>query len=81
MTKTRQGRRPKVISLSAEQKQELERLSRRARTNRGVAFRAQIILLNSEGLAAVDIARKLRTTLQTVYKWTKRFRSAGVDAL
>ncbi len=81
MTKTRQGRKPKVISLSVEQNQELKRLSRRARTNRGVAFRAQIILLNSEGFPAIDIARKLRTTLQTVYKWTKRFRAAGVDAL
>jgi transposase len=81
MTKKRRGRKPKTIALSGEQKEELERLSRRARTNRGVAFRAHIILLSSQGLPAAEISKKLRTTLQTVYKWTKRFRLAGVDAL
>ena len=81
MAKTRRGRKPKTITLSAEQKLELERLSRRARTNRGVAFRAQILLLSAQGHPAAEISKRLRTTLQTVYKWTKRFRLGGVDSL
>jgi transposase len=79
--KKKRGRKVKIISLSAEQRLELERLSRRSRVHRGVAFRARIILLGGEGLSGIEICRKLRTTNVTVCRWRKRFFAAGVDGL
>lgn len=81
MKKTRRGRKAKIIVVNLEQKLELERLARRAQVNRAVSFRARIILLSSEGLPAQQVARQVRANLQTIYKWQRRFRSAGVNAL
>lgn len=81
MKKTSRGRRPKPISLSQEQRLELERLSRRSRENRGVAFRARIVLLSGDAMTGEEISRKLRCCRQTVQRWRQRFQSAGVDAL
>lgn len=79
--KKKRGRKVKVVSLNSEQKHELERLARRSRANRGVAFRARIVLLCAEGLTGQQICRKLRTTNPTVCRWRKRFLVAGVDGL
>jgi len=81
MKKTLRGRKPKTIRITAEQRSELERLSRRGRKNRGVAFRSRIILLSSQGIAAKDVCRKLRSCLPTVYAWRKRFTEGGVNSL
>ncbi len=81
MRKTHRGRKAKIIVVNLEQKQELERLARRAQVNRSVSFRARIILLSSEGLSVKDIARQVRANVQTIYKWQRRFRATGVNAL
>lgn len=81
MKKRHAGRRPKGLVLSPEQKQEVERLARRYRTDRGVAFRARIVLLSSQQRPAAEIARTLRACLETVYRWQRRFRAGGIDAL
>jgi len=70
-----------LTEVTAEQKQELERLARRGRKNRGVAFRARIILLSFQGNSASRVCGRLRTGLPTVYKWRKRFKNGGVNAL
>jgi len=75
------GRKPKSTLLTPEQRMELERLARRYRSNRGVAFRAKIILLSSRGVAAETVSKELRTCRQTVQKWRTRFLKCGVDAL
>jgi len=79
--KKKRGRQPKIIVITAEQQHELERLVRRTRENRGVAFRARIILLSARGLIGLEICKKLRTTNRTVYSWRKRFLAGGTDAL
>lgn len=75
------GPKAKPIALTPEQTQELERLARRPRESRGVAFRARIILMSARGEVGLHTARKLKTTHQTVYRWHKRFLAGGVDAL
>jgi transposase len=64
-----------------EQRSELQRLARRARTNRDLALRAKIVLASSAGLTNVAVAAKLRTSHVTVGKWRRRFVEGGVDAL
>ena len=60
---------------------ELERLARRARTNRHVALRAKIVLRCARGESNVAVAAKLRCSNVTVCKWRQRFTTGRVDAL
>jgi len=75
------GPKPKSIRLSQDQKSELERLSKRVRTNRAVSLRAKIILMSADGVPGLRISKKLKTTNQTVCRWRSRFLSGGIDAL
>ena len=77
----RTGRPKTPLVVTDEQRTELERLARRARTNRSVALRAKIVLASAKGLANTAVAAKLRTTAVTVGKWRKRFIEGGVGAL
>lgn len=74
--------RPRIeITLSEEERTELERLSRRIRVNRNVAFRARLVLASASGESDVAVAKKHRTTNQTVGKWRKRFAAQRLDGL
>jgi transposase len=66
--------RPKVaLVVSEEERDELQRLTRRARVNRAVAFRARLVLACAAGATNSAVARRHRTTNQTVGKWRRRF--------
>lgn len=58
--------------LSESERIELIRLTKRARVNRAVAFRARVVLACAD---APDnaVVRRLRTTKSTVAKWRRRF--------
>jgi transposase len=74
--------RPKAeLVVTERQRDELERLARRARTNRHVALRAKIVLASEQRLTNLEVAAKLRTSHVTVGKWRKRFIERGVDGL
>lgn len=77
----RTGRPKAELVVSGSEREELERLARRARTNRHVAMRAKIVLACAEGDTNVAVAKKLRTSHVTVGKWRKRFVERGVDGL
>ena len=71
--------RAEVVITDSEQA-ELIRLTKRARVNRAIAFRARIVL------ACVDasdtaVARRLRTTKTTVAKWRGQFVDRRLDGL
>ena len=66
--------RPK-ITLSPDDRQDLERLVRTHKTPQYVSIRAQIILRLEQGQRIVDIARQLRITRRTVYLWRDHWRS------
>ena len=77
----RTGRPVAAVSVTAEQRLELERWSRRPKTAQALAMRSRIILLAVQGGSNKSIAQKLATTPHTVGKWRKRFQGAGNDGL
>lgn len=72
--------RAKVI-LTDSERAELERLARRSRINRNLAFRARLILSSAEGLADTAVAERVRTSSHTVGKWRRRFLKERMDGL
>jgi transposase len=77
----RTGRPVAVVTVTAEQRLELETWSRRPKTAQALALRSRIILLAAQGASNKSIAAKLSTTPHTAGKWRKRFASAGNDGL
>ena len=77
----RTGRPKARLEVTAVERGELERLGRRARTNRHVALRAKIVLRCARGESNVAVAAKLGCSNVTVGKWRQRFTTGRVDAL
>ena len=77
----RTGRPVAVVTVTAEQRLELEAWSRRPKTAQALAMRSRIILLAAQGGSNKSIAVKLSTTPHTVGKWRKRFACLGNDGL
>jgi transposase len=67
------GPQPPAVTLSAEERQALHTLIRAHKTPQHLSFRAQVILLLAEGLAAPDVARRLGTTRTTVRRWRRHW--------
>lgn len=66
--------RPKApLVLTRDEREELVRLTQRARVNRNLAFRAKLVLSCADGISSADVARRCRTSNQTVCKWRQRF--------
>jgi len=70
-----------VIELSEEERAELARRSRRARTEVRDASRARIILAAAHGTPNQQIADRLGVHVDTVRKWRSRFAQRGLDGL
>ena len=77
----RTGRPKARLEVTAVERGELERLARRARTNRHVALRAKIVLRCAHGESNVAVAAKLRCSNVPVGKWRQRVTTGRVDAL
>jgi transposase len=78
----RTGRPLKIsIELTNDERSELERLARRARTNRHLALRARIILASASGLSNLAVARKVCCADSTVRRWRTRFLERRVAGL
>jgi hypothetical protein len=73
--------RPKAeVVVTESERAELMRLTKRARVNRTVAFRARIVFACAD---APDhaVVRRLRTTKSTVAKWRLRFVARRLEGL
>src|SRR4029079_12193385 len=76
-----QSGRPRAeVVVTDEERSALVRLTKRARANRAVAFRARIVL------ACIDdtdtaVARRLRTTKTTIAKWRSQFVERRLEGL
>lgn len=71
-----------AITLTAEERVELEGLANRRRTAQGLARRARIVLAAAAGMENKAIAQALDADENTVSKWRRRFaehRIAGLD--
>jgi transposase len=77
----RTGRPKAALVISDDERVELVRLTKRARIDRHVAFRARIILACAEESSNVEVARLLRVSGNTVGMWRRRFVEFRVDAL
>ena len=65
--------RPRAeVVVTDEERAALVRLTKRARVNRAVAFRARIVLACMD-TSDTAVARRLRTTKTTVAKWRSQF--------
>jgi transposase/transposase-like protein len=77
--------RPRKLALTVteEERAELIQLTKRARANRDLAFRARLILECAQpgGPSNSEVARRARTTGQTVGKWRDRFIERRLEGL
>ena len=77
----RTGRPKAALVLTQNERADLKRLSRRARVNRHIALRANLILACASGLTNLAVAAKLRCGDSTVRRWRKRFIATRVAGL
>lgn len=69
------------LTVSKEDRAELERWTKRSKSSNGLARRARIILRCADGHPSNKVAGDLRVTNQTVSKWRSRFIERGVAGL
>jgi transposase len=77
----RTGRPATKITLSADEREVLERYTRRGKTEARLSQRARIVLLAADGKPTQDIASTVGVTAGTVSKWRKRFAEKRLDGL
>ena len=70
-----------IVSLSAEQREELEALQRRPSVAAGLVKRARAILLLAEGASVSATGRLVGMQRRHLYKWIDRFRRDGALGL
>src|ERR1700687_2866363 len=75
------GRPIPSLTLTSEEKQTLERWSRRHSLAQALALPSRIVLACAEGLSNTAVARRLPATMQTVGKWRSRFLAQRLDGL
>lgn len=77
----RTGRPKQPLILAEDERERLESLAHRARSQSVLARRARIVLACAEGLDNQDVAKKVRCTTGTVGKWRARFLEARLEGL
>ena len=77
----RTGRPTARITLSDDERAELERWSRRARSARRLALRAKLILASAAGADDTAVGAQFRTKPHTVGFWRKRFLRSRLNGL
>src|SRR5947209_13802188 len=75
------GRPIPVLRPTDDEREALERWTRRPTTAQALAQRARVILACASGRTNTRVARELRLTKQTVGKWRSRFVAARLDGL
>jgi transposase len=77
----RTGRPKQALILSDEERDRLQALAHRARSQPQLARRARVVLACAEGLDNKSVARKLRCSLGMVGKWRSRFLKTRMEGL
>lgn len=75
------GRPKRGFLLSDEQREALERWTRRPTTAQALAQRARIVLACARGGSDTAIAHELDLNRMTIGKWRRRFLKLGIDGL
>jgi transposase len=69
------------VTLTSQERMELERRLRCTTCPAGLVRRSRVILGVSQGLTLIEVARRVQMTEKHVRKWTKRFLSARLAGL
>src|SRR5712691_8442581 len=77
----RTGRPKQPLILTEEERDRLQSLAHRARSQSLLARRARVVLACGDGLANQSVARKVRVSLGMVGKWRARFLRARLEGL
>ncbi|MGK2854498.1 MAG: IS630 family transposase [Microbacteriaceae bacterium] len=77
----RTGRPKTELILSDEEREQLLRWSRRAKSSQALALRSRIILGCGEGLDNKSVAERVHCSTNTVSKWRARFVADRLDGL
>lgn len=77
----RRGRPKRIVELTAEEREELTRWTRRTTTAQALAMRARVVLACVEGGDDFDVAERAGVCPGTVGKWRRRFVAKGIDGL
>jgi transposase len=77
----RTGRPKQPLILTEEERDRLQSLAHRARSQPLLARRARVVLACGEGLDNQSVARKVRVSLGMVGKWRARFVKARLEGL
>src|SRR6266542_1667699 len=80
-TRRRGGRRPVAVSLTAEQREALERTARAATSPQREALRARVVLGAAAGESSQGIAARLGVSVDLVATWRGRFAREGLEGL
>src|SRR5215831_806772 len=75
------GRPKATLILTETERRELESMAHRSRSAPTLARRARVVLACAEGLDNVKVARRLRVSTTTVWKWRARFVAQRVAGL
>lgn len=77
----RRGPRLTALELTVQENNQLVEWTRRHKTSQALALRARIILGCAQGAANREVAKRCRTSVQTVGKWRRRFLERRLDGL
>jgi transposase len=73
--------RLKPLTLTRDEREQLEQWVRNCQGSRPLALRARIVLSCQAGCSNRDSAKRLKVTAQTVGKWRARFVAQGIPGL
>jgi len=69
------------VSLTSNQRSELNSIAQSRTLPAGYVFRAKLILMLAEGASFNTIKRRLQTSAPTIIRWKQRFLESGLDGL
>lgn len=77
----RTGRPKALLELTSDERDQLERWSRRRKSSQALALRSRIVLGCASGLSNKEVAERERVAQATVGKWRSRFVESRLDGL